>query len=98
MVRGAQEDRTVVLEHPKAGGDYKLVSPDPSAVEADDAHYRIRVELKAGETKTVSFNITPEDLKFYNGDLKYDWEAGEFQIMIGGNSRDVKMASVNWNK
>jgi beta-glucosidase len=57
-----------------------------------------KIELKAGETKTVTFNITPEDLKFYNGDLKYDWEAGEFQIMIGGNSRDVKMASVNWNK
>ena len=57
-----------------------------------------KIEFKAGETKTVTFKITPEDLKFYNGDLKYDWEAGEFEIMIGGNSRDVKMASVNWNK
>jgi beta-glucosidase len=57
-----------------------------------------KIELKVGETKTVTFKITPEDLKFYNGDLKYDWEAGEFQIMLGGNSRDVKMASVNWNK
>jgi len=55
-----------------------------------------KVELKAGETKTVSFSITPEDLKFYNYDLKYDWEAGDFEIMIGGNSRDVKKGKVNW--
>jgi beta-glucosidase len=57
-----------------------------------------KIELKAGESKTVSFSITPEDLKFYNYDLKYDWEPGEFQIMIGGNSRDTKMMKVNWNK
>jgi beta-glucosidase len=57
-----------------------------------------KVELKAGETKTISFNITPEDLKFYNYDLKYDWEPGDFVIMIGGNSRDVKSGSVTWTK
>ena len=57
-----------------------------------------KVELKAGESKTISFNITPEDLKFYNYDLKYDWEAGDFQIMIGSNSRDVKAMKVNWAK
>lgn len=57
-----------------------------------------KIELKAGESKTISFTITPEDLKFYNYDLKYDWEPGEFQVMIGGNSRDVKMVKVNWSK
>lgn len=57
-----------------------------------------KVELKAGETKTVSFNITPNDLKFYNYDLKYDWEPGEFEIMIGGSSANVKTAKVNWAK
>lgn len=57
-----------------------------------------KIFLKAGESKTVSFTITPEDLKFYNGDLKYDWEAGEFEIMIGANSRDLSKAKVNWNK
>lgn len=57
-----------------------------------------KIDLKAGETKTVSFSITPNDLKFYNYDLKYDWEAGDFQVMIGGNSRDVKMGTVNWMK
>ena len=57
-----------------------------------------KISLKAGESKTITFNITPEDLKFYNYDLKYDWEPGEFVIMIGGNSRDVKSAKVNWVK
>ena len=57
-----------------------------------------KISLKAGESRDVSFAITPEDLKFYNYDLKYDWEPGEFQIMIGTNSRDVKTAKVNWLK
>jgi len=57
-----------------------------------------KVWIKAGETKTVTFDITPEDLKFYNYDLQYDWEAGDFVIMAGGNSRDVKSAEVNWMK
>jgi len=57
-----------------------------------------KISLKPGETKTVSFTITPEDLKFYNYDLKFDWEAGDFQIMIGTNSKEVKMAKVNWVK
>lgn len=57
-----------------------------------------KIDLKAGETKTVTFRITPNDLKFYNYDLKFDWEPGEFQVMIGGNSRDVKSAKINWSK
>jgi beta-glucosidase len=57
-----------------------------------------KVFLKAGETQTVTFTITPEDLKFYNSDLIYDWEPGEFSIMIGGNSSDVKTIRVNWTK
>lgn len=57
-----------------------------------------KIELKPGESKVVTFTITPEHLKFYNYDLKYDWEPGEFQIMIGTNSKDVKKGSVNWVK
>jgi beta-glucosidase len=57
-----------------------------------------KIDLKAGETKTITFKITPEDLKFYNYDLKYDWEGGDFEIMIGSNSRDVKSATINWVK
>lgn len=57
-----------------------------------------KIDLKAGESRKVSFTITPEDLKFYNNDLKYDWESGDFVIMIGGNSRDIQSAKVNWAK
>jgi len=57
-----------------------------------------KVELKPGESKVVTFAITPEHLKFYNYDLQYDWEPGEFQIMIGTNSKDVKTKKVNWIK
>jgi len=57
-----------------------------------------KIDLKPGESKMVSFKIATNDLKFYNGDLKYDWEPGEFIVMIGGNSRDVKKANVNWTK
>jgi len=57
-----------------------------------------KINLKAGESRTVSFTISPDDLKFYNYNLKYDWEPGEFHIMIGGNSDDVKMVKVNWGK
>jgi beta-glucosidase len=52
-----------------------------------------KIFLKAGETRTVSFTIGINDLKFYNSDLKYVAEPGDFKIFIGGNSRDVKEAS-----
>ncbi|MCW3161034.1 beta-glucosidase BglX [Chryseobacterium oryctis] len=57
-----------------------------------------KVMLKKGESKKITFDITPESLKFYNGDLKYDWEAGEFDIMIGTNSEEVKHSKINWTK
>jgi beta-glucosidase len=55
-----------------------------------------KIILQSGEMKAVSFNITPQLFKFYNSDLKYDWEEGDFIIHIGGNSRDVKSATVKW--
>jgi beta-glucosidase len=57
-----------------------------------------KIFLKKGETKTVNFKLTPEDLKFYDEDLNYDWEAGEFEIMIGTCSSDVQTKRVNWEK
>ena len=52
-----------------------------------------KVLLQPGETRKVTFHITPEDLKFYNSELEYDWEPGEFIIRIGGNSSQLKSAS-----
>lgn len=57
-----------------------------------------KIALKPGESKWVSFNITPEELKFYDSNLTYDWESGDFNIYIGSNSRDCQKASVNWVK
>ncbi|HAO26605.1 MAG TPA: beta-glucosidase BglX, partial [Chryseobacterium indologenes] len=57
-----------------------------------------KIFLKKGESKKVTFDITPENLKFYNGDLKFDWESGEFDIMIGTNSDDVKHFKITWTK
>lgn len=57
-----------------------------------------KIALRAGESKVVTFPITIEDLKFYNYELKHTWESGEFEIMIGANSADLKKGVVNWNK
>ena len=55
-----------------------------------------QVALKAGETKIISFDLTIEDLKFYNQTLRFIAEPGEFELMVGGNSRDVLSASFSW--
>ena len=49
-----------------------------------------RISLKPGESRTVTFTIDREMLKFYNQDLEYVCEPGDFQVMIGPNSRDVQ--------
>jgi beta-glucosidase len=45
-----------------------------------------KINLKKGETQTVTFEITVEDLKFYNSDLQFVAEPGKFQLFIGTNS------------
>jgi beta-glucosidase len=49
-----------------------------------------KVDLKAGESKTVSFSINKDDLAFVNAQLKTVTEAGDFKIMIGKLSADFK--------
>lgn len=51
-----------------------------------------RIHLGKGESRDISFTITPELLKFYNYDLKYVCEPGDFKVMVGGNSHDVLTA------
>jgi beta-glucosidase len=55
-----------------------------------------KISLKAGESKTITFTITPNDLKFYNSSLKYVVETGDFKLFIGTNSRDVKEAAFKY--
>lgn len=52
-----------------------------------------KISLKAGESRQVSFTISENDLKFYNSDLKFVAEPGDFKLFIGTNSRDVKETS-----
>ena len=51
-----------------------------------------KIFLKAGESKTVSFKITPDLLHFYDYDLNYVAEPGDFDLMIGGSSQATKTA------
>ena len=53
-----------------------------------------RVELQPGETKTVALEITPESLAFYDVNMQYVVEPGEFEIMAGNSSRDADLQKV----
>ena len=57
-----------------------------------------RIHLAAGESREISFDITPEMLKFYNAELKHVIEPGDFQIMVGGNSKEVKTQNLTVKK
>jgi beta-glucosidase len=57
-----------------------------------------KVFIKKGENKKVDFKLTPEDLKFFDDDLNFDWEGGEFDIMIGTDSQNVQTKRINWTK
>jgi beta-glucosidase len=50
--------------------------------------------LAPGETKTIALEITAESLAFYDVDMKYGVEPGEFEIMVGNSSRDSDLVKV----
>ncbi|MBL0199835.1 MAG: glycoside hydrolase family 3 C-terminal domain-containing protein [Chitinophagaceae bacterium] len=52
-----------------------------------------KIKLAAGETKTVSFLINREKLSFYNEQLQWVAEPGDFELMIGASSRDIRLKS-----
>lgn len=52
-----------------------------------------KVFLKKGESKPVTFTLSVDDLKFYDANLKWIYEPGDFKVFVGGNSQDVKEAS-----
>jgi beta-glucosidase len=49
-----------------------------------------KIALKAGESKNITFTITPDMLAFHRLDMTYGTEPGEYKLFIGGNSSDVK--------
>ncbi len=57
-----------------------------------------KVMIKAGETRTVEFEISKHDLFYYNDKYEKVCEPGEFEIMVGTNSNDVVTAKFTLNK
>lgn len=55
-----------------------------------------KIELKAGESKTVTFDIKDQQLGFYDNEMKFIVEKGDFTFMIGGNSKELKEISYNY--
>ena len=52
-----------------------------------------KIFLKKGENKELTFTLTPEDLNFYDSNLKWIYEPGDFKVFVGTNSSEVKEAS-----
>ncbi|MBC6700187.1 beta-glucosidase BglX [Hymenobacter sp. BT190] len=52
-----------------------------------------KISLRPGETKTVTFTLTPDKLAFYNRQLQWAAEPGEFQVMLGSASDDIRLES-----
>ncbi len=50
-----------------------------------------KVKLKAGESKTIQFTIDKAKLSFYNQQLQWVAEPGDFELMIGASSRDIRL-------
>ena len=53
-----------------------------------------KVLIKKGETKTIAFYLTTDDLAFYHPDLKKYWEPGEFVVYVGTNSAETISKSI----
>lgn len=52
-----------------------------------------KIYLNKGESKEVSFTLTVNDLRFYNDQLQYIYEPGDFQVFVGGSSAELKQAA-----
>ena len=53
-----------------------------------------RIVLEPGETRTVTFDITPELLAFYDAEMNFTVEPGDFEIMVGNSSQDADLQKV----
>ncbi|RXG11676.1 beta-glucosidase [Leeuwenhoekiella aestuarii] len=50
-----------------------------------------RIHLAKGESKTLRFTLTPEELALYNAEMKHVAEAGEFEVQVGASSKDIRL-------
>ncbi|MCC7507631.1 MAG: fibronectin type III-like domain-contianing protein, partial [Saprospiraceae bacterium] len=52
------------------------------------------VMIPAGQSKEIRFTITDQELSFYRRDMSFGSEPGDFDLMIGGNSAELKSVRV----
>lgn len=57
-----------------------------------------KVTLAPGESKTIEFTLTEEQLRYHHADLAFTSDAGEFTVFVGGSSRDVLSAAFELTK
>jgi beta-glucosidase len=57
-----------------------------------------KIFLRKGESRNIRFTITDNDLKFYDKHMQWTYEPGNFQVFVGGNSRDVLEAGFTLEK
>jgi beta-glucosidase len=57
-----------------------------------------KIMLKAGESKELTFTVTDEELSFFRKDMTFGSEPGEYDIMIGTNSQEVKTTTINYTR
>lgn len=50
-----------------------------------------RVSLQPGETRQVTFSLKPEDLQILDRNMNWTVEPGEFEVMIGASSQDIRL-------
>jgi len=50
-----------------------------------------RITLKPGETRTVDFILTKEELAFYDAEMNFTVEPGIYEVMVGGSSEDIRL-------
>ncbi len=55
-----------------------------------------RVSLEAGETKTLSFTLSPKDLEILDKNMNWRVEPGEFEIMVGASCEDIRLSQSVW--
>ncbi|HWA83601.1 MAG TPA: fibronectin type III-like domain-contianing protein, partial [Fimbriimonadaceae bacterium] len=55
-----------------------------------------RIALKPGESKRVQMVLTPHDLEIVDANMKWTVEPGEFRVMIGSSSEDIRLKSSFW--
>lgn len=50
-----------------------------------------RISLEPGETKTVHFNIKPDDLQILDKNMNWTVEPGDFEVLVGSSSKDIRL-------